>query len=293
MIFSFTAALGLAIRMTQFSMRRLLFLSSLLMTAAASAKDTPAEIDVPGARTNGFVQLPNQWLLHPAGKQLVVGDFPVNIAVHPDGKYAAVLHSGNGQNEVVIFDEMPLSTNWLIVQTNYVKETNAEPAKSRSSDEAAILKRAEAALDPIKGNEPFPFTCVLDEWNRRLYVSLWGQAQVAVIDTRRGRITGRWAVQEHPNEMLLAHSGKLLYVANANRNSVTVLNTETGETIETLLAELLPQSLPGSTPNSLALSHDEKTLYVANANINALALFDVSQPGKSRSLGFIPTGWYP
>ena len=34
-------------------------------------------------------------------------------------------------------------------------------------------------------------------------------------------------------------------------------------------------------------------MYVANANVNAVAVFDVRKPGHSRSLGFIPTGWYP
>ncbi|MBL9129435.1 MAG: bifunctional YncE family protein/alkaline phosphatase family protein, partial [Verrucomicrobiales bacterium] len=52
-------------------------------------------------------------------------------------------------------------------------------------------------------------------------------------------------------------------------------------------------SPPGSTPNSLALSPDESLLFVANANINAVAVFDVREPGRSRSLGFIPVGWYP
>jgi DNA-binding beta-propeller fold protein YncE len=63
--------------------------------------------------------------------------------------------------------------------------------------------------------------------------------------------------------------------------------------LETIWATLYPQSPRGSTPNSLALSPDEKTLYVANANINAIGVFDVEKPGRSRSLGFIPTGWYP
>src|SRR6185503_14673959 len=55
----------------------------------------------------------------------------------------------------------------------------------------------------------------------------------------------------------------------------------------------LPNAPPGSTPNSLALSPDEDTLFVANANINCIAVFNVSEVGKSRSLGFIPVGWYP
>ena len=32
---------------------------------------------------------------------------------------------------------------------------------------------------------------------------------------------------------------------------------------------------------------------MANANINTVAVFDITTPGKSRSLGFIPVGWYP
>ena len=60
--------------------------------------------EVPGARSDGSVLLPNQWVLRPVGKQIALGDFPVNIAVTPDGRYAAVLHCGNGQHEVVVVD---------------------------------------------------------------------------------------------------------------------------------------------------------------------------------------------
>jgi hypothetical protein len=42
--------------------------------------------------------------LRPEGKQILVGDFPSNIALHPDGKHAAVLHCGYGKHEVVILD---------------------------------------------------------------------------------------------------------------------------------------------------------------------------------------------
>ncbi|HEY2952782.1 MAG TPA: alkaline phosphatase family protein, partial [Verrucomicrobiae bacterium] len=135
--------------------------------------------------------------------------------------------------------------------------------------------------------------CVLDEKHGRLYVSLWAHAAVAVIDLQSGNVLRPWAVQEHPNEMALTRSGRHLFVANANRNTVSVLDTETGHAVETLVAELYPNSPPGSTPNSLALTADEKILFVANATINALAVFDVSELGKSRSLGFIPVGWYP
>ena len=58
-------------------------------------------------------------------------------------------------------------------------------------------------------------------------------------------------------------------------------------------AALYPDAPSGSTTNSVALSADEKTLYIANADNNCLAVFDVSNPGSSKSKGFIPVGWYP
>src|SRR5262249_19812473 len=59
---------------------------------------------LPGVQPGGSVLLPNQWSLRPAGKQLVLGDFPVNLALHPSGRWVAVLHGGYGEHEVIIID---------------------------------------------------------------------------------------------------------------------------------------------------------------------------------------------
>jgi hypothetical protein len=32
----------------------------------------------------------------------MLGDFPVNIAVHPSSRFAAVLHSGYSEHEIVV-----------------------------------------------------------------------------------------------------------------------------------------------------------------------------------------------
>jgi YVTN family beta-propeller protein len=355
-------------------------------SAVANGDPPRAFTNAPGPQADGAVRLPNQWFLRPVGRQIVLGDFPVNIALPPGGKFAAVLHCGHGQHEIIVVDTatgtvvsraaveeafygltfsadgrklfgsgaggevvhafafkdgylgehstVPLRDSSLrgipaglavsadgrtlyaanllahslsvvdLAADKVVAEialgTNAPAAPgaaprppAASEDEAAITKRAEAALEDTKSSDPFPYGCVLDERAGRLYVSLWAHAQVAVVDARQREIIARWATEEHPNEMLLSRSGRHLFVANANRNTVSVLDTATGRTVETLLAELQPNAPPGNTPNSLALTPDEKTLFVANANINTVAVFDVSEPGRSRSLGFIPVGWYP
>src|SRR5262245_27090438 len=196
-------------------------------------------------------------------------------------------------HSISFVDVKTKTVSTLLLGTNAPASAPKELPPATEEDEAAITKRAEALLDQTRPEDPFPYGLVLDEKRGRLYVSLWAQSAVAVVDIASRKVVGRWPVEEHPNEMLLTKSGQRLFVANANRNTVTVLDANTGDATETLVAELRPESHPGSTPNSLALSPDEKLLFVANANINAVAVFDVSEPGKSRSLGFIPVGWYP
>jgi len=361
-----------------------------LLTLAACVSNSPRQTrrapgDLPGPRADGSVLLPNQWSLRPVGRQVVLGDFPVNIAMHPGGRFAGVLHSGHGRHQITVVDvpaakavgEFPVDEAFYgiefsrdgkglfcsgagdevihafafkdgylsdpkVFRVRDVKERGipaglalssdakrlfvasvwgqrisqldlsdaarvteitlgasnppskpVTPTNPTDEDTAAAIKRAQAALETISDESPFPFACRLDEKRQRLYASLWAQSAVAVIDLKANQAIARWPTQEHPCEMVLTASGKILYVANAARNSVTVFDAENGRTLETLTASLYPGLPPGSTPNSLALSPDEKTLFVANADNNNVAVFDVGVPGKSRSLGFIPVGWYP
>jgi len=136
------------------------------------------------------------------------------------------------------------------------------------------------------------YSCVLSPDEKTLYISIWGGEEVACYNTATGTMS-TITVGNHPNEILLNKKGTYLFVANANDNSVSVINTATKKTIEVISATLHPTKLTGSTTNGLALSADEKTLYIANADNNCLAVFDVSKPGNSQSRGFIPVGWYP
>jgi len=139
----------------------------------------------------------------------------------------------------------------------------------------------------------YPYGVILDESRKRLYVSLWSKARVAAVDIESFQVVAEWPTEDHPNEMILARRGKVLFVANANRNTVTVIDTEAGKSIETIGTAIHPKAPSGSTPNSLALSPDESMLFVANAATNNLAVFNVKEPGGSAPLGFIPVGWYP
>jgi YVTN family beta-propeller protein len=137
------------------------------------------------------------------------------------------------------------------------------------------------------------YTCRLSPDRKELYISCWGCDKLLIFDTQLRSFTGAIAVGDHPNDLCLTKNGRYLFVANANDNAVSVIDTRSRQVLETLNAALFADAPPGSTTNALALSADGKTLYVANADNNCLAVFDVSKPGSGRSKGFIPVGWYP
>lgn len=137
------------------------------------------------------------------------------------------------------------------------------------------------------------YGCLLSPNKNELYITLWGGDAVVVYNTQSGKITNTIAVGSHPNELISTKNGSFVFVANANDNTVSVIDGSKKKVVETISTSLYPTKLTGSTTNSLSLSPDNKTLYIANADNNCLAVFDVSTPGKSNAQGFIPTGWYP
>ena len=138
-----------------------------------------------------------------------------------------------------------------------------------------------------------PYACVVSPDGKSVFISLWGEGEVAVVDTESFKVMDRFLTEEHPNAMALSSDGKLLFVANGNGNTLSVIDIEAGRAVERISLALYPGSLAGSTPNALALTRDGSRLYVANAGNNDVAVVDTAVPGESKVLGFIPVGWFP
>ena len=115
---------------------------------------------------------------------------------------------------------------------------------------------------------------------------------VGVVDLTAAKQIAEIETGLHPAEIIASGDGRTLYVANANSDTVSVIDAgsrQVRETINVRPDEKLPF---GSASNALALSKDEKTLFVADGGNNAVAVVDVSsRPAKVS--GFIPAGWYP
>jgi YVTN family beta-propeller protein len=123
-------------------------------------------------------------------------------------------------------------------------------------------------------------------------VSNWAASSVSVIDTETRTVRGSVKVGDHPCALALSPDGTQLYVANANSDTVSVIDTRTDGVVQTISLQPYPNAPAGSAPNALAVSPDGKTLYVANAGNNDVAVVDVSGT-TPKVVGLIPVGWYP
>ncbi|HEY7309162.1 MAG TPA: alkaline phosphatase family protein, partial [Gemmataceae bacterium] len=182
----------------------------------------------------------------------------------------------------------------------------------------------------------------------RCYVSNWGgdppgdkepnapsSGTPVSVDPRgiadRGTVTvlepapGKWRRRKsirvglHPSGMIAGKDGRFVYVTNANSDTVSVLDTDKEEVVETIVCRPEARLPFGSGANALALSPDGGTLYVANGTNNCIAVVrlgvrargtggrdarapergrpartaDDDGPARSFVAGLIPTGWYP
>jgi YVTN family beta-propeller protein len=296
------------------------------------------------------VLLPNGWHLTPVGKQVPLGDLPLNLVVSNNRRYLAVTSNGQSKQSIELFDvqkgikldSIEIAKSWYglafgkndqflyasgghdnrviryavnnqklqLVDSfilgkswpNAIGTAGLDVEETEHNKLFVVTKEAKSlyVFDLVSkalvnkvdlGSEAY--TCKVSTDRQKVYISLWGDRKILVYGISEGKMIAEIAAGDHPNEMCLTKDGIYLYVANANDNSVSVIDTRTNKMVETLNAALYPDAPSGSTSNGVALSDDEKTLYIANADNNCLAVFDVSVVSKSKSKGFIPVGWFP
>ena len=278
------------------------------------------------------VMLPNQWSITPAGKHIPLGDFPMNMVVSPDKKWAVITHNGVGEHTLQLYsisdqkitDTLAMDKAWLGLvfspdsKTVYAAGGDNNQLVVASIEGDKLQRNGVILLDTVAkkiaptglalaGNMLYVgtredhsiyrintqtkkveqklfigtevYSLVYAPGRKTLYASLWDKKAVAVIDATTFQETGRIAVGDHPNAMVMPSDESILYVANSLDNSVSIVDLNTKKELEVLNAALYPDAPNGSTTNALALSEDERTLYVTNADNNCLVVYDVEEKG--------------
>jgi YVTN family beta-propeller protein len=115
------------------------------------------------------------------------------------------------------------------------------------------------------------------------------------IDLDAQKVTQTIDVGLHPTAIAWDEERARLYVANANADSITVVDTSTpapptARIAHTIALKPFGITLKGIAPTALAVAGNGATLFVALGGLNAVAVIDTA----SRQVrGMIPTAWYP
>jgi DNA-binding beta-propeller fold protein YncE len=243
---------------------------------------------LPGLRRDGKIQLPNQWSLKPTGRQVVLGDFPVNLVVHPKEPFAAVLHSGFGEHEALIIDlqrdkvvsrvTMP-ETLWGLAfdpagNALYCSGGTSEVIYAYDFARGYLSNQRKIALGNAQREQLVPCgLCVAADGGTLYVAQTWGQSVAAVSLAEPEKIRRiPLPAESFPYTTLLASDGRTLYVSLWAKAAVAVLDVTTGEVKQLWSTKAAGEKTGGEHPTEMLLSPDGQRLFVACANSNTVVV---------------------
>ncbi len=235
-------------------LRLAIAVASIAAPGRLSAQAAPP--DRVGPLADGSFLLNSGWRLRPAGKQIPLGTLPMASALSPDGKYLAVLNGGYNPPSITI------------LETASARVVSSAPA----ADAWLGL-----AFSP-KGD--------------RLYVGGGSRAAVFEFAFANGTITpartfpivpeAQRTAQDFIGDVTLSPDGRLLYAANLFRDSVAVINPQSGM--------VLARYKTGRRPYRILFHPDGKSFFVSHWADGSVGHYDAATGSQ---LALVRLGAHP
>ena len=260
-------------------------------------------------------------VLDPATATPLVGVIiPAKAANNRAGGAVQLLHHDNGKFTPLAADLGRYLAGSPALATTATGSTAIVPLIF--DDAVAIVDGTTGALrGRVKTDGVAPFAAVISRDAHSAWVSNWGgrwpqdgditlptgnaaTADRVVVDSRGIASTGTVVridvdglkvtaainVGLHPTALAWDEPRQRLYVANANTDSVSIIDTATAKLVETMPIRPFGVELKGVAPSAIAVAPGGARIYVALGGLNAVAVIDAV---KRSVLGYIPTAWYP
>lgn len=207
------------------------------------------------AMAAGAQAAPNGWTAHPApGAQIAVDTFPMAASVTPDGKYMLVMNAGKNPPSISVIDL----------------------AAGKETSRAAV---ADAWLG-----------LAISKNGDKVYVGGGSRAAVFEFSLANGALTaGRTfpivaerdrTAQDFAGDVRFAPDGHLLYVADVQRDTVVVMNPQSGL--------ILSRIRTGRRPYRILFHPSGKTMYVSSWAEGAIGVYNVDSGERLANLRVAP-----
>jgi YVTN family beta-propeller protein len=227
------------------------------ISVAALLSSQPAPRERVGPLPNGGFLLNSGWRLQPAGRQVALDTFPMSTALSPDGKYLLVLNGGYKPPSIGVIE----TASARVVGTTPIADGWLGLAFAPRSNRVYVGGGSQAAV--------FEFT--LDNGT----LTPGRTFEVVPKDKR--------TAQDFIGDVAFSPDGRLLYAADLYRNSVAVINPQSGMVIE--------RYKTGRRPYRILFHPDGKSFFVSHWADSSVGQYDTATGSLTATvrLGSHPT----
>lgn len=227
------------------------------------------------------VGLPNGWALTPVGKNIGLGDLPLNLVVSNNKKWLAVTNNGQSTQSIDLIDiksgnridSIVIAKSWYGLafskddqflyagggHDNRINKYSVKGGSLKLADSLILGKKWPVKIGPAGFD-------IDEKLRNQLYVVTREDSSLYVFDLATKKITDKISIGAEGYTCKLSPDKKELYISSWGGAKVLIYNTASKKITDSIQA--------GSHPNEMALSKNGAYLFVAIANDNAVAIIN-------------------
>ncbi|MCB0521420.1 MAG: hypothetical protein KDD27_20940 [Saprospiraceae bacterium] len=261
----------------------LLLLIWLAILAACNAARKTADNTLYQSLSAKRVQLPNQWMLTPAGTvHRPLGDLPLQIALSPDKKLMAVTNNGVGVQKIQLFrtsdavqlSEIEIPKAWYGLAFSkdakklYASGGNDNLIAIYKIENQQLVREGEIVFGEPWGKEKIcPTGLALDEANNHLLAVTKEDNTLYVCDVSSKKVERKIPLGGEGFAIVVSQKRKEAYVSLWGDQKVLVFDLKTLDKKAEIPA--------GGHPNEMILNKKEDLLLIANSLDNSVQVVDL------------------
>jgi YVTN family beta-propeller protein len=223
-----------------------------MAVCAAVLSSQPSWREQVGRQPDGSFMVSSGWRLQPAGKQVLLDTLPMSMALSKDGKFLLVLNGGYRPPSIIVLSaadmhevsRVPLSDAWLGLAVS----PDGKHVYAGGGSRATVFEFMLAADGQLTAGREF---VVMPEAQRQ------------------------W--EDFIGDVALSPDGHVIYAADLYRDSIVVINAESGRVVNTFKT--------GRRPYRILLHPDGKSFFVSSWSDGTVYLHDAAtgeQTGRIR-----------
>lgn len=227
------------------------------------------------------VGLPNGWSLTPVGKNIPLGDLPLNLVVSNNKKWLAVTNNGQSTQTIELIDRVSgKRTDSIIIAKSWYglafskndQFLYASGGHDNRVNKYGIINNKLRLVDSFILGNKWPNrigTAGLDideTIHNKLFVVTKEDNSLYVFDLGTKKILNKIPIGNEAYTCRLSKDKKLLYISSWGGDKILIYD---------ILSQKIADSIAtGSHPNEMLISKNGQYLFVAIANDNAVSIID-------------------